>query len=110
MRVILDISFSIEEAGDLAFSLEMVRLGPSASNKQPWRIVVDDQAAHFYEYKEPKYSEKFPYDIQKIDMGIAAAHFDLSSKEKGIGGYFKNDSDPGLYLPENMEYAFSWIR
>lgn len=99
-----------EESGDLAFPLEMVRLGPSASNKQPWRILLIDSVCHFYEYKEPGYSDRFPYDIQRIDMGIAAAHFDLSVKEMGIQGYFDSFCEPKLELPDYMEYVFSWIR
>lgn len=98
------------EAGDLEFPLEMVRLGPSASNKQPWRILLIDNACHFYEYKEPGYSDRFPYDIQRIDMGIAAAHFDLAVKEEEIKGHFDTEYQPELKLPENMEYVFSWIR
>lgn len=99
-----------EDAGSLAFPLEMVRLGPSASNKQPWRIVLVDNSYHFYQHKEPKYSDRFPYDIQKIDMGIAAAHFDLAAKECGYNGKFDTESDPKLKLPSNVEYAFSWIK
>ncbi|MBU3071878.1 nitroreductase family protein [Clostridium estertheticum] len=99
-----------EDAGSLAFPLEMVRLAPSASNKQPWRILLKDGDFHFYEYKEPGYSDRFPYDIQSVDMGIAAAHFDFSLKEKGIKGHFNTTSKPELKLSENMEYAFSWIR
>jgi len=99
-----------EAAGDLAFPLEMVRLGPSASNKQPWRVIYKDGACHFYESKEPGYSDSFPYDIQRLDMGIAAAHFDLSTMEKGIMGHFDTDSEPELALPANMHYIFSWIR
>ncbi|MGH4051582.1 MAG: nitroreductase family protein [Clostridium sp.] len=99
-----------EEAGSLAFPLEMVRLAPSASNKQPWRILLKDGNFHFYEYKEPGYSDRFPYDIQRIDMGIAAAHFDFSNKEKGFKGNFNKEYEPQLELPEHMEYVFSWIR
>ena len=99
-----------QEAGEFQFPLEMVRLGPSASNKQPWRILIKDNTCHFYEYKEPGYSDRFPYDIQRIDMGIAAAHFDFAVKEKGIKGYFNTTSQPELELPEHMEYVFSWIR
>ena len=99
-----------ESAKNLAFPLEMVRLAPSASNKQPWRILVKDNACHFYEYKEPKYSDRFSYDIQRVDIGIAAAHFDLAVKEKGIKGNFVLDARPDLSLPENLEYVFSWIR
>jgi hypothetical protein len=99
-----------EDAGDLTFPLEMVRLGPSASNKQPWRILLKDGVCHFYEYKEPGYSEFFPYDIQRVDIGIAAAHFDFSVKEKGIKGHFDATYQPDLELPEHMEYVFSWVR
>lgn len=99
-----------EESDDLTFPLEMVRLAPSASNKQPWRILLKDGVCHFYEYKEPGYSEMFPYDIQRIDIGIAAAHFDFSVKEKGIKGHFDTAYQPDLELPEHMEYVFSWIR
>lgn len=105
-----DTTLTKEEAGEMEFPLEMVRLGPSASNKQPWRIVVTDGACHFYEYSEPGYSKNFPYDIQRIDMGIAAAHFDYSVKEKKIEGHFKTDADPGIEAPKNIQYAFSWIR
>lgn len=98
-----------EESGDLEFPLEMVRLGPSASNKQPWRILLLDNICHFYEYKEPGYSDILPYDIQRIDMGIAAAHFDLAAKEIGLKGHFDSAMAPKIELPENMEYVFSWI-
>lgn len=99
-----------EEADYLEFPLEMVRLGPSASNKQPWRIIIKDNSCHFYEDKEPGYSDRFPYDIQRIDMGIAAAHFDFAVKEKGIDGSFNNSLKPNIECPKNMEYVFSWIR
>ncbi|NLK72223.1 MAG: nitroreductase [Clostridiales bacterium] len=98
------------EAGDLEFPLEMVRLGPSASNKQPWRILLKDNACHFYENKEPGYSKIFPYDIQRIDMGIAAAHFDFAVKEKNIKGHFDTSCRPETELPEHTEYIISWVR
>lgn len=100
---------SKEEALDFAFPLEMVRLGPSASNKQPWRIVLKENACHFYEQKEPGYSDIFPYDIQRIDLGIAAAHFDFSVKEKKINGHF-DICQPNIELKEHLEYVFSWVR
>ncbi|MDW7656201.1 MAG: nitroreductase family protein [Bacillota bacterium] len=98
------------QAADLEFPLEMVRLGPSASNKQPWRILLTNTACQFYEYKEPGYSDRLPYDIQRIDMGIAACHFDLAAKEQGIIGHFDIDCRPDLTCPENIEYVFSWVR
>ena len=101
---------SKEAAGDLFFLLEMVRLAPSASNKQPWRILLKDNICHFYEYKEPNYSDRFTYDIQRVDIGIAAAHFDLAANEKGIKGSFALGMQPDLLLPPNIEYIFSWVR
>lgn len=99
-----------KDAGDIGFPMEMVRLGPSASNKQPWRILQKDNAYHFYEYKEPGYSKAFPYDIQRVDMGIAAAHFDLSVKERGIKGHFNTAFQPEVKLYDHLEYVFSWIK
>jgi nitroreductase len=99
-----------DTAEDYAFALEMVRLGPSASNKQPWRIVIENNNYHFFEYKEPGYSQVFPYDIQRIDIGIAAAHFELAMKEVGINGQFSFDLNPFSELPLNIHYAYTWVR
>lgn len=99
-----------KEAGDFEFPLEMVRLGPSASNKQPWRVLLKDNACHFYEYKEPGYSDIFSYDIQRVDMGIAAAHFDFAVQEKGLKGKFETTCQPEFKSPDHMEYVFSWVR
>jgi len=97
------------DAGTYEDSLEMVRLAPSASNKQPWRIVKADNMFHFYEYKSPGYSKTFDYDIQRIDIGIAACHFHLTAIEKGLKGEFKKMSNPISGLPENTCYIFSWV-
>jgi nitroreductase len=91
-----------------AFALEMLRLGPSASNKQPWRVVKTGTAYHFYEQKTPGYSNSFAYDIQELDMGIAACHFHLAMLEKGIEGKFNINADPKIPLPEHMIYRYSW--
>ena len=37
-----------EAAGDWGDVLDAVRIGPSASNKQPWRIIRDDQGLHLF--------------------------------------------------------------
>lgn len=95
-------------AGAYAFPLEMVRLGPSASNKQPWRIVKAGEFYHFYEYKIPGYSSAFTFDMQAIDMGIAACHFRLAAIEKGLKGIFVLGDAPLVECPENVIYKFSW--
>lgn len=101
---------SEEEAEEFAYPFEMVRLGPSASNKQPWRIILGDHVVHFFEQKEEGYSKAFAYDIQRVDIGIAAAHFDFAVKEQGMDGEFVMEYDHGVPLLNNMEYGFSWIK
>ncbi len=98
-----------EAAGDFASALEMVRLAPSASNKQPWRIIKDKQTFHFFEQKAPGYSQTFAYDIQRVDMGIAACHFELTNLDQGRKGHFEKLLSPDLTMPENIVYAFTWI-
>ena len=49
-----------EAAGEYATPLEMVRLGPSASNKQPWRIVREGGAWHFYVQRNRYYPPGSP--------------------------------------------------
>ena len=91
-------------AGSLADPLEMVRGAPSAGNKQPWRAVLQGQTVHFYELKSMKDSPLG--DIQKVDMGIALAHFNLAAQEKEIAVRFIF-ADPGITAPENMHYIVS---
>ena len=97
------------EAGTYAFPLEMLRLAPSASNKQPWRIVRDANAFHFYEQKAPGYSDKLSVDIQRVDIGIGACHFHLAALEKDLPGRFEQLPKPAIDLPANTHYIFSWV-
>jgi len=94
-----------EKAGKLFHPLEMVQLAPSAVNKQPWRIVVTDHAAHFY-LKRSKGFAGGTIDMQRIDMGIALCHFELAAREAGFAPRFVQ-SDPGL-AAEGVEYIASY--
>jgi len=81
---------------DLLPALENVRLGPSASNKQPWRIRVHRDRGHpsektreplildLYLKRDPVYRKIVPKaDLQRIDMGIAMCHLEMSLRETG---------------------------
>jgi nitroreductase len=105
----LNTSLTKENAGAYESVLEMVRLAPSASNKQPWRIVREGKLYHFYEEKAKGYSDKANYDIQTVDIGIAACHFHLTALEKDLKGEFKKLEVPAITTPENYIYTFSWI-
>ena len=71
-----------EKAGEIKQALELVRLSPSAVNKQPWRAVIDGERVHFYE-KHSKGYVTDGWDTQKIDMGIALYHFVCGFEETG---------------------------
>ena len=58
-------------------SLCLVRRGPSASNKQPWRIFAEGNRAHFYIERNKVYGKALQYDMQALDIGIALAHYDI---------------------------------
>lgn len=50
------------------------------------------------------------YYIQKIDMEIATAHFDLAVKECGYKGKLYTKYDPKLKQPNYVEYACTWVK
>ena len=80
---------SAEEASVYAKPLEMVRIAPSASNKQPWRILKDKntKAMHLFLQRTKNYPKiPFGVDMQMIDMGIAMCHFELACRELAIEG------------------------
>lgn len=95
-----------EKAGALYHPLEMVRLAPSAVNKQPWRIVIRDNAAHFYLMRSRGFAGSV-LDMQKIDMGIALCHFELAAKDAGLAPKFLQ-ADPGIAKEEGLEYIASY--
>ncbi len=105
-----------EAAGDYEAPLEMVRLGPSAYNRQPWRILKRADAWHFYLQRPKGYRERRASriswgvaDMQRLDMGIAMCHFELSAKELGLEGKWVV-AEPGIRtLGELTLYTVSWM-
>jgi len=103
------------EAGPYAACFDAVRLGPSASNKQPWRIVREsgDAVFHFYLARSPGYAERSKQrgmaDLQQVDIGIAACHFDMVANETGLSGRWAVRNPLYPNLPEFTEYIVTWI-
>jgi len=99
--------------------LEAVRLAPSASNKQPWRLVITAESridlprAHLYLQRTPGYGTglmskfvKLP-DIQMVDMGIALSHLVLVARAKRLPAALTR-RNPGVELADpHTEYAAS---
>lgn len=100
-------SLQLGHAGMFQDALEMTRLAPSAGNKQPWRVVVCGNKVHFYEKKTLAMSKNALIDIQKVDIGIALSHFDLTMKESGVTGSFAINN-PGLEKDEQTEYIVTY--
>jgi hypothetical protein len=100
-------SLSEKEKTTYRFFLEMVQLAPSASNKQPWRVVLMDNVFHFYLKRTPNYNSKLMQsDLQRVDMGIGIVHFELALSEKQIKHTWIVEN-PGLELEELTKYTAS---
>lgn len=104
-----------ETIGSFSVPLDMVRLAPSASNRQPWRIVKgkDRNVFHFFLQRTKGYYEKNKKmfkmaDLQRVDMGIAMCHFDLTCNELGIKGKWIVEKPEINNLPELTNHLITW--
>mgnify|MGYP000853082682 FL=1 len=96
-----------EKAGMFEECLDMVRIAPSASNKQPWRIIKDGNNYHFFVCRTPGYGKIMSFDIQKLDVGIAMCHFEIALYELGGFGNW-SDMNPNVACGKNIEYVISY--
>jgi nitroreductase len=106
---------SREEAGEYAVPLEMLRLGPSASNKQPWRVVKTGNTWHLFLARTKGYGQGIFMknwsrgDMQRLDMGIGMCHFEQTARELGLEGRWVVDQ-PDIGEPDELtEYTASWV-
>jgi len=96
------------EAGEYRAVLEAVRQGPSASNKQPWRLIKENAGSFKLYLKEDRRYNRAMGDIriQNIDMGIAMSHFELAARELGLPGQWQKDPDGIDY--KGLTYIATW--
>lgn len=104
-------------AADFATALDMVRLAPSASNKQPWRIIKEGDRWHFYCQRTPGYGKGSLLfnllklaDLQRLDVGIAMCHFDLTARQMGLEGCWINVNPELVVADEKPFYVATWQR
>lgn len=102
-------------AGDFAVPLEMVRLGPSASNKQPWRVLKAEGRPlfHFFLQRNRMYgvlarSVLGTDDLQRLDLGIAMCHFQLTATALGRSGRWTAEPPVDRVWPKGAEYIATW--
>ncbi len=105
-----------ETTGSFSFPLDMVRLAPSASNRQPWRVLKekDKNVFHFFLQRTKNYYERNKKmfkmaDLQRVDMGIAMCHFDLTCAELGIKGKWVIKNPGKIDLPSLTNYLVTWV-
>lgn len=98
---------SRKDANEYVSPLEMLRLAPSATNAQPWRVVKKQGSYHFFEIHKGNASEDEKM-IKKVDLGIALSHFHQASLEQGLSGSFRKREDIEIDLPDNTNYIVSW--
>ncbi len=103
-----------EKSGSYKQVLEMVQIAPSASNKQPWRVVRNEDGFHFYLKRTRGYRNSMTTvlaieDMQRLDLGIAMCHFDLTARALGLEGKWQIQA-PSIDTGDNLtEYCFSWL-
>jgi hypothetical protein len=92
-------------------ALHNVRIGPSAMNKQPWRLLVskDLSKVHFYSTREEAHSKSFACPPELLDLGIAYRHFKEGMDACEITGELKPEL-PDVESPDDLEYVTTWQR
>lgn len=98
-----------DEAGNYRNALEAVRLGPSALNRQPWRIIRDREGRYRLYLKEERLYNRAlgRIRLQHLDMGIAMSHFELAAREQGMKGWW-DPSAPARHLG-GLEHIALWV-
>ena len=82
-------------------ALEMLRIAPSSTNSQPWRVLVSGDIVHFY-YK-PK------SEASVLDTGIGICHFYETENFYGRKGTFSKMTDVPV-PPDNWKYLVSYTK
>lgn len=107
------VPLSREAAGGYAQVLDMARLAPSASNKQPWRVVRSGWDWHLYLRRTPGYRERSALlglpDLQRVDMGIFTCHWELTARQLGLRGRWETVSADQVPEAAGAEYRLSWV-
>lgn len=92
---------SLDPDNRFAEALRMLRVAPSSTNSQPWRVLVKGEKVHFY------YKPKSPASV--VDMGIGICHFYETERFNGFRGTFtKEDNTPTP--PDDWKYLLTYTR
>ena len=100
-----------DRAEDFQQALHYVRVGPSAQNKQPWRLIfnADLSQVHFYIASALADHPLYMCEPEYLDIGIAYNHFKTGLDEVGIAGELII-KEPEIEKPKGSFYIASWNR
>jgi hypothetical protein len=92
-------------------ALHYLRIGPSAQNQQPWRLVFNSDLTkvHFYVTNPLADNPLYMCEPQYLDIGIAYYHFKAGLDEVGISGSLVIN-EPDIDTPDHIFYSTSWHR
>jgi hypothetical protein len=95
--------------------LEAVRMAPSASNKQPWRVLRRGADWHVLLQRTRRYGKGSALfvvlrlaDLQRVDLGIALCHFELVAHALGLSGRWVLDEPAAGVSGSGLEYVATW--
>ncbi len=100
-------------AADYEAMLEAVRLAPSTSNQQPWRIYrysadSGPDMLHLFVSRTTGFDKAIKdVDMQRIDAGVAMAHFSVVADEIGFRGHW-TERKPS-WMPRGVDYVATWV-
>ncbi len=94
-------------------ALDCVRIGPSASNRQPWRIVREDGPGspgfHLYLREDRAYNHMLGrIRLQNMDMGIAMFHLEAAARALGLPGAWKRMEPAPIPAVPPLAYVASF--
>jgi nitroreductase len=95
--------------------VESTRMAPSASNKQPVRVIRSGDDWRFYLQRTKGYGKGTALfavlrlaDLQRVDMGIAMSHFGLVAAELGLEGEWVVQQPVPEVATSGLEYVATW--
>lgn len=102
----------LEETEDSRFVdlMYLIQRGPSASNKQPWRVFVADKhdTVYLYLQRTENYAVSLNYDIQALDAGIALAHLETGLEHYNFK-FEREEEKEGVFF-DGLDYIMTYKR
>jgi hypothetical protein len=97
-------------AGPWEVVLEAVRRGPSASNKQPWRVLREGEGSFALLFSQDRpYNRALGIPIQELDLGIALRRFQEAARLLDLPGAWQAlEGDPSDFVSGTWRPVARW--